>query len=115
MLTSSIPPCAKPQVLVGQLFDNDTCRLGGATAVGRTPVLTACRELIARGFNPDAAVEICRQDVLVLRIRTLAAGARLTVEESSDGRPRFRQHRPWSSEGSSRIAQSAETIGKAAS
>jgi hypothetical protein len=113
MLTRSISPQAKIQVLVGQLFDDHTCCLGDVTAVGRTPVLTACRELLACGFNPDAAVKIYRQDVLVLRICTLAAGARLTVEECSDGRARFRQHRPWPSEGSSRIAQSAEAIWEA--
>jgi hypothetical protein len=115
MLTRSIPPLTKLQVLVGELSDDDnTCWLAGTVAVGRTPVLTACRELLARGFNPNAAIEIYRREVLALRIRTLAAGARLTVEECSDGRPRFRHHRPWPSEGSSRIAQSADPVGEGA-
>jgi hypothetical protein len=115
MLTRSISISsqAKPDVLVGHLLDDNTCCLGDAIAVGRTPILAACRELLARGFNPNAAIEIYRRDILALRIRTLAAGARLTVEECSDGRPRFRQHRARPSEGSSRIAQNAEPAGEA--
>ena len=100
MLTRSIFSHVKPHVVVGQLFDANTCCLGDVTAVGRAPVLNACRELLARGLNPDTAVEIYRQGVLALRIRTLAAGARLTLEDCSDGRPRFRLFRPRASEGS---------------
>jgi hypothetical protein len=111
MLTRLISSDAKPDVLVGQLFGENTCCLGDVTAVGRTPVLNACRELLAGGAHPDAAVEIYRQDILALRIRTLAAGARLTVEECSDGRPRCRQHRSWASEGSPRISQNIEPLG----
>jgi hypothetical protein len=113
MLTRSIPPRLKRDVLVGQLFADNTCCLGTATVGGRTPVLSACRELIARGIDPETTVEIFRNGTLTLRISTLAAGARLTVEECSDGRPRFRQHRPRPSEGSSRIAQSVKPVGAA--
>jgi hypothetical protein len=111
MLTRSIPPHAKPDVLVGELSDDSACWLAGTVAAGRTPVLIACRELLARGINPNAAVEIYRRGVLALRIRTLAAGARLTVEECSDGRPRFRLFRPWASEGSPGIALNTEPLG----
>lgn len=111
MLTRSINPHAKPQALVGELADDNTCQLAGAVAAGRTPVLTACRELLVRGFNPNAVVEIYRREVLALQIRTLAAGARLTVEECSDGCPRFRQYRPRPSEGSLSIAQNADPLG----
>ena len=90
------------ETLIGELFD-DTCSLAGVTAGGRTPVLTACRQALALGINPASAVEIYRQGVLALRIRTLAAGAQLTVEECSDGRPRFRSYRPPPSEGSPSI------------
>jgi hypothetical protein len=114
MLTRPIIPRAKLQVLVGELSDNNTCRLADTVAAGRTPVLIACRELLARGINPDAAVEIYRGNVLALRIRTLAAGAHLTVEECSDGRPRFRQYRPRPSEGSPSIAQIADSVPEAA-
>jgi hypothetical protein len=108
-------PCinTERQVLIGELFGINICRLAGTVAGGRTPILTACRELLARGFNPKAGIEIYRRDTLALRIGTLAAGARLTVEECADGRPRFRQHRPWPSEVSSRIAQSARPVGEA--
>jgi hypothetical protein len=111
LTTRSITPHVKPQVLVGELLNDYTCWLAGTAAAGRTPVLIACRELLARGTNPHAAVEIYRRGVLALRIRTLAAGARLTVEECSDGRPRFRPFRPWASEGSPGIAQSANPVG----
>jgi hypothetical protein len=106
-------PCinTERQVLIGELFGINICHLAGTVASGRTPILTACRELLARGFNPNAAIEIYRRDTLALRIRTLAAGARLTVEECSDGCPRFRPFRPRASEGSSGIAQNTEPLG----
>ena len=115
MLTRSIAPHAKPQVLVGELSDDNTCRLAGTVAICRTPILTACRQLLARGFNPNAPIEIYRRNTLVLQIRILAAGARLTVEECSDGCPRFRPYRPRPSEGSPRIAQKANPTAEAMS
>jgi hypothetical protein len=109
MLTRSIAP-RQPQVLVGELSGANTCSLAGTVATGRTPILTACRELLAQGFDLNATIEIYRRDTLALRIRTLAAGARLTVEECSDGCPRFRQYRPRPSEGSPSIAQNADPV-----
>jgi hypothetical protein len=79
MLTRSIiSPLNKPELLVGELSDDDTCCLAGTIASDRTPILLACREVLARGASPDAAVEIYRRGVLALRIRTLAAGASVT-------------------------------------
>jgi hypothetical protein len=86
------------QVLHAELIGDDTCTGGGTIVRGRAPALALCRQLLAAGCNPDAALTVFRNGIVSLRIRTLAEGASLTVEECSDGRPRFRPYRPHSSE-----------------
>jgi hypothetical protein len=67
----------------------------------RTPLLDVARELIRLGADPDTVLVMrhagAGHDALRGRLGT-AAG--LTVEECSDGRPRFRPYRPRLSEGS---------------
>ena len=75
--------------LIGELSDDNCCRIGEVVSTGRTPVLTALRDLLSQGVNPDAAVEIHRNGVLALRIHSIRAGAALTVSEETD-RPRWK-------------------------
>ena len=75
-------------------IDSNNFKYGNHIVGGHTPILTACRQLLALGLSPDAAVEIFRAGVLAVKIRSLRAGAALVVEECGDGRPRFRAYRP---------------------
>jgi hypothetical protein len=47
------------------------------TGVGYSPVTMLARRLIRAGANPDRPLEAYRDDVLALRVRSLAAAARL--------------------------------------
>src|SRR5690348_10730676 len=69
------------QVPVTGNLDNNTCRVGNHVTMGRTPVLSMCRELLRQGIDPDASVEIFRAGILALKIRTLRQGAALAVAE----------------------------------
>ena len=79
-------------MLRAELIGANTCRAAGLTATGSAPVLALCRNLIAAGLDPDQALEVYRSGMMALRVRSLAAGAALTVEDDSRGTPRFR---PW--------------------
>jgi hypothetical protein len=87
-LSTTQPP------LIGELSDDNCCRIGEVVSAGRTPVLTALRNLLSQGVNPDAAVEIHRNGVLALRIRSIRAGAALTVSQETDRPPRFKRWKP---------------------
>ena len=80
--------------LIGALSADNCCRIGEVVSTGPTPVLTALRDLLSQGVNPDAAVEIHRNGVLALRIRSIRAGAALTVSEETDRPPRFKRWKP---------------------
>ena len=71
-------------------LSGSTCTNAGVTGRGHAPVLALCRQLLAAGADPDAALDVYRNGILALRIRRLADAAALRVREStSDGRPRF--------------------------
>jgi Fe2+ transport system protein FeoA len=61
----------------------------------KTPVLTYCRKLIDKGFDPGTRLEVMRNgrvDIIALEI---GKAAKLTVkEETNDGRPRFAVYQP---------------------
>ena len=76
-----------------KLIGSDRCTIRGFVATGGTPVLALCRTLLAAGFDPDQSRDIYRGDALALRIRSIGEGARLTVEDSRLGQPRFRRWR----------------------
>jgi hypothetical protein len=80
--------------ITAELIGATRCEAQGIVATGYAPVLTMCRELLAAGFSPDAALAVYRRGILTLRIRSIAAGARLAVEDSENGRPQFRLARP---------------------
>ena len=75
--------------LVAHLSDSRACTGVGITANATTPAIVLCRDLIAAGLDPDAALEVYRAGTLALRIRTLREGARLTVKTAGNGCPIF--------------------------
>jgi hypothetical protein len=86
-------PDAKTQGAVrAQLLGSNQATAHGVTVSGRNaPVLALCRALIEAGHDPDTPLEAYRGDLLCLRVRSIGEGARLTVEDGSDGRSRFRK------------------------
>jgi hypothetical protein len=79
--------------IVAHLSASRRCTTADIRATGVTPVLALCRELLAAGLDPDAAVEVYRSGIVALRIRSIAEGAKLTVEDDRLGRPKFRRWR----------------------
>jgi hypothetical protein len=77
-----------------ELFRSDTCTAGDLTARGHAPVLVLCRELIAAGCDPDRALEVYRGSTLALRVRSIGAGAAMTVAERPNG-PIFEAWKPF--------------------
>jgi hypothetical protein len=88
--------CLKLQstALKAQLASLRQCEALGIVASGHAPVLTLCRELLAAGIQPDTALAVYRRGVLALKVRAIGNAARLAVEDSGTGRPRFRLARP---------------------
>ena len=61
------------------LSGSTICSAAGQVAIGHTPVLALCRQLIAAGFAPATPVEVYRGNTLALRVRTIGEAARLRV------------------------------------
>jgi hypothetical protein len=80
--------------LYAELTGSDTCTAGGITARSHAPALALCRQLLAAGLDPDAAMEVYRGATLALRIRSIGEGAQLTVKDDNRGTPRFIAYRP---------------------
>jgi hypothetical protein len=77
------------QAIRGELRGDTEATALGVTARSHAPVLELCRLLIAAGADPTARLECYRGSTLSLVVRSLAAGAALTVENDRLGRPRF--------------------------
>jgi hypothetical protein len=75
--------------LRAQILGTQTARadLGYATitATGAAPVLELCRHLIDAGIDPATPLHACRGDTLALKVKSIGAGARLTVKDNGDG------------------------------
>jgi hypothetical protein len=71
----------------------DSCSALGITAFGPVPVLALCRLLVEAGHNPAIQLEVLRDDVQCLRVRSIGEGARLTVEDNRLGQPTIRRWR----------------------
>jgi hypothetical protein len=80
--------------IAAQLIGSHQCEARGIVAKGYAPALVLCRELLAAGANPDAALAVYRNGVLSLRVRSIREGAQFAVEDSETGTPRFRLARP---------------------
>jgi hypothetical protein len=67
---------------------------GKTLCISRQPFFTAARELIARGFAPDAQLAMCWRGSSADALRgRLGLAAGLTVSESERGGPRIVPHR----------------------
>ena len=75
--------------LCADLVGSDICTAPGIIVRSYAPVLTLCRRLIEAGIDPDRPLRVCRSGTLALVVRSLAEGARLTVEDNRLRHPRF--------------------------
>jgi hypothetical protein len=90
--------------LRAELSGSTICTAAGQVAIGHTPILVLCRELIAAGYDPATPLKVYRDGTLALRVRSIGAGAKLTVDEHNG--TRFAKWKPWRrSAGSPRIAR----------
>lgn len=95
--------------LRAELSGSTICSTAGQVAIGRTPVLALCRELIEAGHNPATPLEVYRGNTLALRVCSIGAAARLTVDEHNG--TRFAKWKPLCrSAGSPRIAQNLAAV-----
>jgi hypothetical protein len=81
-------------IIRAALIGSDSCAANGITARGHSPVFSLCRQLLAAGMDPDQVLEIYRGATLVLRVRSVGEGARLTVAERPSG-PTFERWKPF--------------------
>jgi hypothetical protein len=89
--------------LRAELSGSTIASAAGQLAIGNTPILLLCRQLIAAGIDPATSLEAWRGPTLCLRIRSIGAGAKLTVDEHNG--TRFAKWKPWRrSAGAARIA-----------
>jgi hypothetical protein len=80
--TAPSAPDRRRDAVRTELVGDSTAIAAGVTARGRAPVLALCRVLIEAGHDPGLPLEAFRGDVLCLRIPSIGAAARLTVDES---------------------------------
>src|SRR6516162_9524967 len=92
-----------------ELSGDRRCAALGITVDAYAPVLTLARRLIRAGLPPDRILEVYRGATLCFRV-PLAVAARLTVEDSSNGVPRFRRYRPPSWEVGPPIAPNSQAL-----
>ena len=86
------PVCFKPDesVLIAELIGDDTATACGITVRSSSPVLALCRELIAAGLDPDAALTVFRRGVVALRVRSIGEAAALEINSKGTGFTRAR-------------------------
>ena len=75
-------------VIIAKLINDDVAQAGDIVARSRTPVFALCRALLAAGANPNSKLECFRGSVLVLTVRTIGIGAKLTIRETVTDGPR---------------------------
>jgi hypothetical protein len=76
-----------------EIINSSRCSAEGYTACGNAPVLGLCRELVKAGFDPSWSLHAYRGNVLALRVRSIGAGAALTVDEHNG--IRFAKWKPF--------------------
>jgi hypothetical protein len=81
------------QAISADLIGSNGCSAFGITARGYTPMSALCRLLIEAGHHPNRPLLAYRGITLCLRVRSIAEGAALTVEDDRLGTPRFRRWR----------------------
>ena len=84
------------QAIRAELHGSAQCSALALVAVGSSPVLALCRELIDAGHDPSAPLTAYRGDVECLRIRAIGEAAGLEVNAKGTGFIRHRAVRPAS-------------------
>lgn len=74
------------------------------------PILALCRALIAAGYDPGRALHVYRGSVLAFVISAIGKAAKLTVDDDSRGRPRFRLWRDRTGGTAPHVRQNAQPI-----
>jgi hypothetical protein len=92
-IQARVDPAIEHAIVRAEIVGSDYCSALGIEARTSAPVLALCRELLAAGLDPDAAVEAYRAGTLALRVRSIGEGALLTVEENRFGTPVLRRWR----------------------
>jgi hypothetical protein len=91
------------QVIRAEIIGMNICTAEGYVVRAAAPVLTACRKLIAAGFDPNRALHAYRCETLCVTVPSIGAAAALTVDET---RSAFARWKPFpSAAGSTEIAQ----------
>jgi hypothetical protein len=84
-LTADPSYSLQKHIIACQIIGFDRCAYDGLVVKHNAPVLAMCRKLIEAGYDPERPIEAYRGETLCLKIRTIAEGARLTVEEGPNG------------------------------
>ena len=102
-----LPPPRLP--IHAELSGSSHCSALGIAVNAYAPVLALARRPIHAGLPPDRILEVYRGMTLCFRV-PLAVAARLTVEDGSNGVPRFRRYRPPSWEVGPPIAPNSQAL-----
>jgi hypothetical protein len=92
-LTADPRHSCQKHIIACQIIGSDRCTYDSLVVKHNAPVLAMCRKLIEAGYDPERPLQAYRGDTLCLKVRTIAEGARLTVEEGPNG-PRLVPFRP---------------------
>jgi hypothetical protein len=88
------PACFKPSqppaTLTAELTGNDSALCGSIAVRSSSPVLALCRDLIAAGLGPDAALIVFRRGTVALRVRSIGEAAVLEINSKGAGFTRVR-------------------------
>jgi hypothetical protein len=85
-------------IIIAQLIGDDTAKAGDIVARSRSPVFALCRALLAAGANPNSKLECFRGSVLALTVKTIGAGAKLTIMENNRSGPRVAPYEAFPSD-----------------
>jgi hypothetical protein len=69
--------------LRAELTGSTTAAIGDILVTGRAPTLALCRRLLELGYDPATPLHGYRDGTLAIRVASIGAGARLTVDEST--------------------------------
>jgi hypothetical protein len=69
--------------LRAELTGSTTATTGDIVVTGRAPTLALCRKLVELGYDPATPLHAYRGDTLAIKVGSIGAGARLTVDEST--------------------------------
>jgi hypothetical protein len=94
MFKSFDTEAARAPAVSAELIGSETAVATGITARGPSPVLELCRLLVAADIDPGRPLHAYRGNVLCLIVRSIGAGAALTVKERPFG-PTFERWTPF--------------------